>query len=72
VKTTVSHNPVMVDGIGMCGACRVSVGGRTKFACVDGPEFDGQQVDFDELKRRLAAYREQEKYSFELYEKARS
>jgi ferredoxin--NADP+ reductase len=62
----------MVDGIGMCGACRVSVGGRTKFACVDGPEFDGQQVDFDELKRRLAAYREQEKYSFELYEKARS
>jgi ferredoxin--NADP+ reductase len=72
VKTTVSLNPVMVDGIGMCGACRVSVGGKTKFACVDGPEFDGQQVDFDELKRRLAAYREQEKVSLELYERARS
>ncbi|MDR3320315.1 MAG: sulfide/dihydroorotate dehydrogenase-like FAD/NAD-binding protein [Desulfovibrio sp.] len=71
VKTTVSLNPVMVDGIGMCGACRVSVGGKTKFACVDGPEFDGHQVDFDELKRRLAAYLEQEKCSFELYEKAR-
>ncbi|MDR1660489.1 MAG: sulfide/dihydroorotate dehydrogenase-like FAD/NAD-binding protein [Desulfovibrio sp.] len=71
VKTTVSLNPVMVDGIGMCGACRVSVGGKTKFACVDGPEFDGHQVDFDDLGRRLAAYREQEKRSFELYEKAR-
>jgi ferredoxin--NADP+ reductase len=71
LKTTVSLNPVMVDGIGMCGACRVSVGGKTKFACVDGPEFDGHQVDFDELRRRLAAYREQEKHSFELYERAR-
>ncbi|MDR2574563.1 MAG: sulfide/dihydroorotate dehydrogenase-like FAD/NAD-binding protein [Desulfovibrio sp.] len=72
VKTTVSLNPVMVDGIGMCGACRVSVGGKTKFACVDGPEFDGHLVDFDELRRRLSAYRDQEKRSFELYEKARS
>lgn len=60
VKTTVSLNPVMVDGIGMCGACRVTVGGKTKFACVDGPEFDGHLVDFPELKRRLAAFRAQE------------
>jgi ferredoxin--NADP+ reductase len=71
IKTTVSLNPVMVDGIGMCGACRVSVGGKTRFACVDGPEFDGHQVDFEELKRRLTAYREQEKLSLDLYEKAR-
>lgn len=67
--TTVSLNPIMVDGIGMCGACRVSVGGETKFACVDGPEFDGHLVDFPELRRRLGAYREQEKASFENYEK---
>ena len=60
VKTTVSLNPVMVDGIGMCGACRVTVGGETRFACVDGPEFDGHQVDFAELRRRLGAFREQE------------
>ena len=69
VPTTVSLNPIMVDGIGMCGACRVSVGGKTKFACVDGPEFDGHQVDFDELRRRLAAFREQEAESFDRYKK---
>uniref|UniRef100_B8J2W0 Oxidoreductase FAD/NAD(P)-binding domain protein n=1 Tax=Desulfovibrio desulfuricans (strain ATCC 27774 / DSM 6949 / MB) TaxID=525146 RepID=B8J2W0_DESDA len=68
VKTTVSLNPIMVDGIGMCGACRVSVGGKTKFACVDGPEFDGHEVDFPELRRRLAAYREQEKVSIADYQ----
>lgn len=67
VKTTVSLNPIMVDGIGMCGACRVSVGGKTKFACVDGPEFDGHEVDFPELRRRLSAYREQEKISIDSY-----
>lgn len=67
VKTTVSLNPIMVDGIGMCGACRVTVGGETKFACVDGPEFDGHQVDFPELRRRLGAFREQEKTSFDKY-----
>jgi len=67
VKTTVSLNPIMVDGIGMCGACRVTVGGKTKFACVDGPEFDGHEVDFPELRRRLAAYREQETISIEDY-----
>ena len=69
VRTTVSLNPIMVDGIGMCGACRVSVGGKTKFACVDGPEFDGHEVDFPELRRRLAAFREQETESFDRYRK---
>jgi ferredoxin--NADP+ reductase len=53
----------MVDGIGMCGACRCSVGGETRFACVDGPEFDGHEVDFDELWRRLGQFREQEAVS---------
>jgi ferredoxin--NADP+ reductase len=58
VHTIVSLNPVMVDGTGMCGGCRVSVGGETLFACVDGPEFDGHQVDFDLLMDRLSTYRE--------------
>lgn len=61
VETLVSLNPIMVDGTGMCGGCRVSVGGETKFACVDGPEFDGHLVDFDELSLRLQAYLEDEK-----------
>lgn len=61
VPTLVSLNPIMVDGTGMCGGCRVSVGGQTKFACVDGPEFDGHQVDYDELMLRLQAYQEDEK-----------
>ena len=61
VPTLVSLNPIMVDGTGMCGGCRVTVGGETKFACVDGPEFDGHQVDFDELNLRLQAYLEDEK-----------
>ena len=61
VPTLVSLNPIMVDGTGMCGGCRVSVGGKTKFACVDGPEFDGHQVDYDELMMRLQAYCEDEK-----------
>jgi len=60
LKTIVSLNPVMVDGTGMCGGCRVSVGGQQKFVCVDGPEFDGHLVDFGELMARLTAYREQE------------
>ena len=60
IRTIVSLNPVMVDGTGMCGGCRVSVGGEQKFVCVDGPEFDGHQVDFGELIARLTAYREQE------------
>ncbi len=65
VPTLVSLNPIMVDGTGMCGGCRVSVGGKTRFACVDGPEFDGHQVDFDELMLRLQAYCEDEKTCYE-------
>ncbi|UCD96663.1 MAG: sulfide/dihydroorotate dehydrogenase-like FAD/NAD-binding protein [Candidatus Bathyarchaeota archaeon] len=61
IKTIVSLNPIMVDGMGMCGACRVTVDGRTKFACLDGPEFDGNLVDFDELIKRLRAYLPEEK-----------
>ena len=60
VKTMVSLNPIMVDGTGMCGGCRVTVGGEVKFACVDGPEFDGHQVDYAELMSRNATYRERE------------
>ncbi len=67
VKTIVSLNPIMVDGTGMCGVCRVTVGGKTKFACVDGPEFDGHKVDYDELMLRLQAYCEDEKRCFEDY-----
>ena len=67
VKTLVSLNPIMVDGTGMCGCCRVTVGGETKFACVDGPEFDGHKVDFDELMQRLAAYKEQETLAYEKF-----
>lgn len=65
VKTLVSLNPIMVDGTGMCGGCRVSVGGKVQFACVDGPEFDGHQVDFDELMLRLQAYADEEKKCYE-------
>jgi ferredoxin--NADP+ reductase len=57
----------MIDGTGMCGGCRVTVGGETKFACVDGPEFDGHQVNFDELMLRLQAYCEEEKSCYEAY-----
>jgi len=60
IKTMVSLNTIMVDGTGMCGGCRVTVGGETKFVCVDGPEFDGHDVDFDELMNRLDTYRDQE------------
>jgi ferredoxin--NADP+ reductase len=65
--TMVSLNPIMVDGTGMCGGCRVSVGGETKFACVDGPEFDGHKVDYDELMLRLAAYCEEEQACYQDY-----
>lgn len=61
IKTIVSLNPVMVDGTGMCGGCRVTVDGKIKYACVDGPDFDGHKVDFDELMRRNGTYKEQEK-----------
>ena len=60
IKTIASMNPIMVDGTGMCGGCRVTVGGQTKFACVDGPEFDGHQVDYDELMKRNGVYRARE------------
>ena len=60
IPTTVSMSPIMVDGTGMCGGCRLTVGGETKFACVDGPDFDGHQVDFDEAMRRAAIYKPQE------------
>jgi ferredoxin--NADP+ reductase len=63
VPTWVSLNPLMVDGTGMCGGCRVIVGDKTKFACVDGPDFDGHEVDFDNLTTRLSSYREQERRS---------
>ncbi len=67
IRTIVSLNPVMVDGTGMCGGCRVTVGGETKFACVDGPDFDGHQVDFDELMRRIGMYKTEEKVSEEAH-----
>jgi sulfide dehydrogenase subunit beta len=65
VKTTVSLNPIMVDGTGMCGGCRVKVGDRVKFACVDGPDFDGHQVDFDDLMSRLRRYTTHERAALE-------
>jgi len=68
IPTIVSLNPIMVDGTGMCGCCRVTVGGSVKFACVDGPEFDGHQVDFQELMTRLATYRNHESVSLERYQ----
>ncbi len=68
VRTAVSLNPIMIDGTGMCGGCRVTVAGQTKFCCVDGPDFDGHQVDWDELLARLTVYKPEEKSSFEKYQ----
>lgn len=65
VKTVASMNPIMVDGTGMCGGCRLTVGGETKFACVDGPEFDAHQIDFDEAMSRLGIYKERERKAHE-------
>jgi NAD(P)H-flavin reductase len=70
VKTIVSLNPIMVDGTGMCGCCRVSVGDETKFACVDGPDFDGHQVDWDLLFARQCIYLDEEKRSFEQWQRS--
>jgi ferredoxin/flavodoxin---NADP+ reductase len=67
LKTIVSLNSIMVDGTGMCGACRVEVGGETKFVCVDGPEFDGHQVNFDLLMSRQRIYCRQEETCYDLY-----
>ena len=69
IKTVVSLNPIMVDGTGMCGGCRVVVGGQTQFACVDGPEFDAHQVDFAILTARNAMYREAERRALEVFER---
>lgn len=68
IRTVASLNPIMVDGTGMCGGCRIQVGGKTLFACVDGPEFDAHQVDFKELADRLTAYRDQEQQALERYQ----
>lgn len=65
VKTTVSMNPIMIDGTGMCGGCRLTVGGKTKFACVDGPDFDGFEVDFDEAMARATMYRDFERHAYD-------
>ena len=65
IKTIVSMNPIMIDGTGMCGCCRLTVGGKTKFACVDGPDFDGFEVDFDEAMQRGASYKEFERHAYE-------
>ncbi|PLX02365.1 MAG: ferredoxin-NADP reductase [Marinilabiliales bacterium] len=67
IKTYASLNTIMVDGTGMCGACRISVGGKTKFVCVDGPEFDAHQVDFDQMLMRLGAYKDQEYAAYQKY-----
>lgn len=69
IKTLVSLNPIMIDGTGMCGGCRVTVDGKTKFACVDGPDFDAHKVDFDELMLRNSTYREEEAHACRLYGK---
>ena len=65
IKTIVSMNPIMIDGTGMCGGCRLTVGGETKFACVDGPDFDGHLVDFDEAMQRASMYRDFERHAYE-------
>ena len=66
IKTVVSMNPIMIDGTGMCGCCRLTVAGKTKFACVDGPDFDGHEVDYDEIMKRASTYKEFEKREREL------
>jgi ferredoxin--NADP+ reductase len=68
IKTIVSLNPIMVDGTGMCGACRLTVGGKTKFGCVEGPDFDGHEVDFDELMSRLSMFKKLEQDSLALWQ----
>lgn len=67
VKTIVSLNSLMVCGMGMCGACRVTVSGKNMFTCMDGPDFDGHEVDFDELMKRLGTYKEEEKMAFDIW-----
>ena len=69
IKTMVSLNPLMVDGTGMCGGCRVKLGDKVKFACVDGPDFDGHLVDFDDLMTRLRRYTKEERMALDHWEK---
>ncbi len=71
IKTIISMNPIMIDGTGMCGGCRVTVGGKTQFACVDGPDFDGHEVDFDEAMRRQNMYKAQQEASCNLFREVR-
>jgi hypothetical protein len=68
IPTMASLNTIMVDGTGMCGACRCTVGDKTKFVCVDGPEFDAHQVNFDEMLQRLGAYRDEEMAAYQQYQ----
>ena len=72
IKTTVSLNSIMIDGTGMCGGCRVSIAGKSEYACVDGPEFDGHQVDFRQMADRLTTYREFEQVALERWTAAHS
>ena len=69
IPTVVTLTPIMMDGMGMCGVCRVTVGGETRFACVDGPEFDGHKVDFDQLVKRQKTFVSEERISSLLWEK---
>ncbi len=71
IKTLVSMNPIMIDGTGMCGGCRLTVGGETKFACVDGPEFDAHEVDWDEAMKRLTPYKQEEQHACRLFQQDR-
>jgi ferredoxin--NADP+ reductase len=71
LKTVVSLNPIMIDATGMCGVCRVTIGGTRRFACVDGPEFEGDEIDFDELMMRLRTYHEQERQAMDEYMEAK-
>ena len=71
IKTLVSMNPIMIDGTGMCGGCRLTVGGETKFACVDGPEFDAHEVDWDEAMKRLTPFKEEEQHACNLFKMSR-
>jgi hypothetical protein len=71
IPTEVSLNTIMIDGTGMCGGCRIEYGGRPKFVCVDGPEFDGHKVNFDLMMRRLSAYRDMEQKQYERFKQHR-
>ncbi|HDK16694.1 MAG TPA: sulfide/dihydroorotate dehydrogenase-like FAD/NAD-binding protein, partial [Nitrospirae bacterium] len=71
IKTLVSLNPLMVEGTGMCGSCRVNIAGKTRFACIEGPEFNGHEVDFKELENRLGFYKKEEETAYKLFKRKR-